>query len=191
MNSLNIDTLYAPLYMSGLVSSAFLLGLIRQQDSAAEKQELTQRFDPDRRIYVRQRTMRVRIGVAPLLSFGRPNTARLLSPTFLLTEVLPREAMSIIPFTISWLLLLAGEPTWWGITAAFGLAWRAVVDGNSLPDSWSKDERIQTVALKSTWCLLSGVWLGSIVAFWWAVALAAILVLAMCAAGASKSRRDK
>lgn len=191
MNALNIDTLYTPLYLTGLVSSAFILGLIRQRESAAEKYESVLRLDPQRRIYVRQRTVRVRLGVAPLLGFGRTNTARFLSPTFLLTEVLPREPMSIIPLTTSWLLLLAGEPMWSAIAAVCGLTWRGVIDASSLPDTWSRDERIETVAKKLTWCSATSVWLASVVAFWWAVLLAAILVLAMCAAGASKSRRDK
>lgn len=191
MNALNIDTLYTPLYLCGLVTSAALLGLLRQREYAAEKAELVPHFDPKQRMFLCRRSHRVRLGVAPLLSLGRPGTARFLSPTFLLSEVLPREPMSLIPFMLSWLFLLADAPGWAAIAVIVGVAWRAVVDAVLLPKSWSSEERIETIKVKIAWCLLSGVWGASIAVYVWAVLIALMVVLAMCAAAATKSRRSK
>lgn len=165
------------------------MGILRQREYAAEKAELVQHFDPNRRMFLCRRSHRVRLGVAPLLAFGRPGTARFLSPTFLLSQVLPREPMSVLPITLSWLFLLADAPGWGAIAVIVGVAWRAVVDWFLLPESWSSDERIETIKVKVAWCILSGVWLASIAAFAWAVLLGLMLVFALCAAGATKSRR--
>jgi hypothetical protein len=191
MNALNFDTLYTPLYVAGLVSSAVLLAILRQREIVAAKAELVPQFDPGRQIYVCRKSLRVRLGVEPILNFGRANTVRFLSPSFLFGEVLPREPLSVIPFTLAWLFLLADGPGWCAIAVIFGVSWRALVDALTLPKAWSADERIETVKLKLAWCILSGVWGASLVVFGAAMLVGLILVFAMCAAGATKSRRSK
>jgi hypothetical protein len=122
--------------------------------------------------------------------FGKPNSGRFLSPTFLLREVLTRQPMALLPFVAAWLCFVANEPVWGAGLLGFGLFWRGIVDWSSLPKYWSTEERKQTVGLKAIWCVAASTWLASLVVIAWAMILGIFLLFALLAGGRSAKRRS-
>jgi hypothetical protein len=189
MNAFTIDTIYSPLFLTGLAASGAILAVIRHQEAAAEKAQLVTSTDPVTGITLYPRPNRVRVGVTPVLVFGKPNTGRFFSPTFLLCEVLTRQPLALLPFVASWLCFVADVTPWSGYLLGFGLVWRGVVDWSSLPKYWPTEERNRTVLLKLVWCAATGMWIASLVIFAWALILALFLVFALLAGGRSAKRR--
>jgi hypothetical protein len=65
MHALTIDTIYDPVFLTGLVASAVLLGGLRQNELTAEKEAKDPRHRPISGVPRTSRPLRVRIGGTP------------------------------------------------------------------------------------------------------------------------------
>jgi hypothetical protein len=191
MKSLTIDTIYEPLYLTGLLASTILLGVIRRAEPAAEKTPKYQRFVPIAGGLRTARPLRVRIGETPILAWGKPNTARFFSPTFLYGEIFLREPMAILPFAATWIAVVVGEPVVGAAMAAFGLLWRAGADWLLLPPHWSADERRLSILLKWCFCVATGVYVASLIILAWSFFLMLCILFALIAGGSGSRRKSK
>lgn len=191
MTPLTIDTIYEPLYLTGAAASVVLLSIIRRAELAAEREPTHHRFDPISGMLRTTRPPRVRIGETPVLKWGKLNTARFFSPTFLFGEIFTREPFAILPFTAAWMAVIVGEPVAGASILAFGLLWRAGADWLLLPPHWSVEERRSTILLKGIFCIVVGIYIASLVILAWSLFLMLFALFALTASGVRPKRRSK
>lgn len=188
MKSITLEVLENPLFVTGAVTSFAMLTVLRLADYAAAAAETRTIYDRTRGLNVARPAARIRFGRHPIL--GEISGGRgLLNPAFLLTTVLVREPMSILPMSYAWLEMVLGDLQTGIIVAAVALLWRLCFDLFTMPAEIPPHLRRITVGLKLLWVVTTGVWLATVFITFVCAVFVLMALAAFAASGGRKRRR--
>lgn len=179
MNGLTFDLMESQLLWGGLLASGVALLALRAREQRFEKGEATGIPQTDSECLHPPIGGRICMGHHPLLSFGRTASGRFWNPKFLLSVVLWKEPLSVIPGTVAWIAALLGAPFWAAVLGVFAIAWRVVWECSIAPRTAPYSAMIRRVSPKIVWLIATNIWLASL------ATLGALLVVAMVIAVAA------
>lgn len=161
-----------------------MLLVLRKYEEQAAVVEARRVFDPQLRRYINPFAVRVRIGLDPVLSFGRPR-ARFFNPFFLVGTLAIYEPFSVLAPAGVWWALYIDEYRAAGLIGLGWIVWRLVVDGFIMFRQIAMVDRLPTLFLKMVWSLATGIWLASL-----AYALVVVFLVMVAACALMAAHRD-